>query len=216
MKQLLPDRSAADPAQPIYLDRTARETPIIALGGAAREALRLADVLEQMLHGAHDALAQRQPQADGETRNRDDVLDGLNTAIKRYLTSFDPETSSEDDQRRLNEILAFTMNIEQAGDVIDRNLLPHASKRLKRGADAGPEGDTELAESDGPAGRQPSHRGVTVHDRRCARRPSAGGGKGDLPPSRARGRGRAFRCLRAGPGAARHAERTSTSICCAT
>ena len=37
------------------------------------------------------------------------------------------------DQRRLTEILTFTMNIEQAGDVVDRNFLPHASKRLKRG-----------------------------------------------------------------------------------
>ena len=37
------------------------------------------------------------------------------------------------------------MNIEQAGDVIDRNLLPHVSKRLKRGLIKG-DGDAELAE----------------------------------------------------------------------
>ncbi|WOH67829.1 hypothetical protein [Bradyrhizobium sp. BWA-3-5] len=28
--------------------------------------------------------------------------------------------------------MTFTINIEQAGDVVDRNFLPHASKRLKR------------------------------------------------------------------------------------
>jgi phosphate:Na+ symporter len=54
---LLPARVApADPSQPIYLSEAARETPAIALAGAAREALRMADVLEAMLRGALDAI----------------------------------------------------------------------------------------------------------------------------------------------------------------
>jgi phosphate:Na+ symporter len=145
LRRVLPARPAANPAAPLYLDRSARETPLVALGGAAREALRLADVLEQMLHGAHDALIRNDRKLIEETRNRDDVLDGLNTAIKRYLTSLDSESLNEDDQRRLNQILVFSMNIEQAGDVIDRNLLPHVSKRLKRGLIRG-DSDADLAE----------------------------------------------------------------------
>jgi len=86
-------------------------------------------VLEQMLRGAHDALVKNDRKLIEETRDRDDILDGLNTAIKRYLTSIESESLNEDDQRRLHQILAFSMNIEQAGDVIDRNLLPHVSKR---------------------------------------------------------------------------------------
>jgi phosphate:Na+ symporter len=108
------------------------------------EHLRLADVLEEMLHGAHDALVKSDRKLIEETRDRDDVLDGLNTAIKKYLTSIDAEGLNEDDQRRLNQILVFAMHIEQAGDVIDRNLLPHVSKRLKRGLIKG-ESDAELA-----------------------------------------------------------------------
>jgi phosphate:Na+ symporter len=144
LERLLPARPAANPAAPLYLDRSARETPLVALGGAAREALRLADVLEEMLHGAHDALVKSDRKLIEETRNRDDVLDGLNTAIKRYLTSIESESLNEEDQRRLNQILVFSMNIEQAGDVIDRNLLPHVSKRLKRGLIKG-DSDTDLA-----------------------------------------------------------------------
>jgi len=145
LNRLLPARPAADPAAPLYLDRSARETPLVALGGAAREALRLADVLEQMLHGAHDALVKNDRKLIEETRNRDDVLDGLNTAIKKYLTSIEADALNEDDQRRLNQILVFAMHIEQAGDVIDRNLLPHVSKRLKRGLIKG-ESDSDLAD----------------------------------------------------------------------
>jgi phosphate:Na+ symporter len=145
LHKFLPSRPNADPSAPLYLDLSARETPLVALGGAAREALRLADVLEEMLHGAHDALVHSDRRLIEETRSRDDVLDSLNTAIKRYLTSIDAEALNEDDQRRLNQILVFAMHIEQAGDVIDRNLLPHVSKRLKRGLIKG-DGDAELAE----------------------------------------------------------------------
>lgn len=145
MERLVPDRAdPADPGRPLYLDRAARETPIVAIGGAAREALRLADALETMLTGARQALTRGDRKLIAETRARDDVLDSLNTAIKRYLTAFDPEELSEDDQRRLQQILVFAMNMEQAGDVIDRNLLPHATKRLKRGLLPDADNEAEL------------------------------------------------------------------------
>ncbi|MGK9230816.1 Na/Pi cotransporter family protein [Inquilinus limosus] len=145
LQRLLPRRvDPADPSRPLYLDAAARETPIVALGGAAREALRLADVLESMLHGARDALHKGDRRLIAETRRMDDVLDHLNTAIKTYLTSLDPDSLSESDHRRLDEILNFAMNMEQAGDVVDSNLLPHAAKRLKRGLMFSPEGEAEL------------------------------------------------------------------------
>ena len=49
-------RSPTDLATPIYLDEAARETPIVALGLAAREALRLADLLLEMIQGAKQAI----------------------------------------------------------------------------------------------------------------------------------------------------------------
>ncbi len=134
LRSWLPDRiDFADPARPLYLDPAAKETPIVALGAAAREALRLADVLEDMLQGVNAGLKKEDRRLLVETRRREDVLDKLNIAIKAYLTSIDPDELNEADHRRLNEILTFTMNIEQAGDVVERNFLPHASKRLKRG-----------------------------------------------------------------------------------
>ena len=52
LTRLIPNRiEAADPSRPLYLDSAARELPPVALAGAAREALRMADVLEAMLHG---------------------------------------------------------------------------------------------------------------------------------------------------------------------
>lgn len=145
LRRLLPHRiTTADPGRPLYLDDAARETPIVALGAAAREALRLADVLEAMLHALRDALEKGDRNRIGEAKRLDDVLDTLNAAIKAYLVSLDPEAMTDPDHRRLAEILAFSTNLEHAGDVIERNLAGHAAKRLKRGLCFSPEGQEEL------------------------------------------------------------------------
>jgi phosphate:Na+ symporter len=145
LRRLIPARvDPADPARPLYLDSAALETPVIALGGAAREAMRLADVLENMLTGLRDTLENPNRRQIVETKRLDDVLDKLNTAIKAYLTSLDPEGLGEADHRRLREILTFSTNLEQAGDVVDRNLLGMAGKMSKRGVTFSKSGQTEL------------------------------------------------------------------------
>ena len=47
--------------------------------------------------------------------------------------------------RRIEEVLAFT-NLEHAGDVLDKNLLGHAAKRLKRNIALSHDQAKELAE----------------------------------------------------------------------
>ena len=143
--RLLPTRvDPADPSRPLYLDPAARETPLVALGGAAREALRMADVLEAMLQNVQDAFAKPDRRPIAEAKRLDDVLDRLNGAIKTYLTGLDPEAMNADDHRRLAEILAFSTNMEHAGDVVDRSLLPLAARRIKRGLAFSAAGQAEL------------------------------------------------------------------------
>jgi phosphate:Na+ symporter len=91
----------ADPSQPLYLDEAAIEFPSIALGHAAREALRMVDVLDSMIEGAANAF--RRPDREGIARGRrlDDVLDALNGEIKHYVMRLDPEGLSDEERRRL-------------------------------------------------------------------------------------------------------------------
>jgi phosphate:Na+ symporter len=134
LTRLLPARvNMADPSQPLYLDWAARETPSIALAGAAREALRMVDVFEAMLRGALDSLDRGDRKRVTETARMDNVLDSLDTAIKEYLTSLDTDALDDSDHRRLSEILAFTTNLEHAGDIVEKSLMPLAAKRIKRG-----------------------------------------------------------------------------------
>jgi phosphate:Na+ symporter len=144
LRRLLPVRvGQADPSRPIYLDPSAKETPAIALGSAAREALRMADVLDSMLVGLRDTLEKGDRKQIGDTRRMDDVLDKLNVAITTYVTSLDTEAFSDDDVRRAREVLSFTTNLAQAGDVLDRNLNI-AGKLSKRGQAFSEAGRTEI------------------------------------------------------------------------
>ncbi len=134
LNRLVPDRTDEDdPTKPRHLDTSVLEFPVVALGNAAREALRLADALEAMLQEAREAVSSGNRYRISATRQRDDILDALNSAIKAYLAKLDPDLLSETDRSRLNQILVFAANMEQAGDFVSGNLLPHASKRFKRG-----------------------------------------------------------------------------------
>jgi phosphate:Na+ symporter len=143
--KVMPVRATpADPSRPVYLDENSREMPSIALAGAAREALRMVDVLAEMLRGGGDGLDRGDRKALAETKRLDTVLDRLNGAIKEYLAALEPDTLDTEDDRRLLEILAFTTNLEHAGDVVARGLVTLATKRLRRGLAFSVEGQAEI------------------------------------------------------------------------
>ena len=145
LRKLLPARAiAADPARPIYLDEGAREMPAIALAAAAREALRMADVLETMLRGVLDTLDHGDRSQIAAVKNLDTVLDRLNGSIKAYLTALDPEALDAADNGRLHEVLGFITNLEHAGDIVEKGLMACAAKRLKRGLAFSAEGQAEI------------------------------------------------------------------------
>jgi phosphate:Na+ symporter len=145
LERLLPDQiEPANPARPLYLDGAAAETPSIALGHAAREVLRMVDVLDAMIEGAADALRRRDREAITMTRRLDDVLDALNREIKRYVTRLDSESMSDDEHRRLESILTFSLNLESAGDVVERDIAAFAAKHLKRGIELSPDAGREI------------------------------------------------------------------------
>ncbi|VCU71342.1 Na+/Pi-cotransporter [Pigmentiphaga humi] len=149
LRRWLPARPSADAGHPLYLDSAARSLPVVALGNAAREALRMADTLQAMLHHSRQALAKADRKRIAEARRLDDVLDRLNSAIKTYVASLEQDDMTAEDGQRADEILAFITNLEHAGDVIDKNLLNDIGKLNKRGLTFSPEGKRELDDMHG-------------------------------------------------------------------
>ena len=172
LERLMPARvSLADPSRPLYLDEAALEAPSLALGHAAREALRMVDVLDSMIESAADALRLGDREAMARARRQDDVLDALNAEIKRYLTRLDPESLTDEEHRRIESVLAFCLNLEAAGDVVERNISSFAGKLVKRGAALPPGADREMQDAFGAvrANLRSAASVFTTGDRRAAR-----------------------------------------------
>ena len=86
--RLLPAGPApADPAKPLYLDAAALQNPAVALANAAREALRMADIVEKMLAGTQQTLHGDDRHLVAETSRMDDIVDRLHEALQRYIAA---------------------------------------------------------------------------------------------------------------------------------
>src|ERR671912_359765 len=122
---------ASDPGMPQYLDKDALDTPSVALSNAAREVLRMADTVETMLRSSQDLFREDDISRVDAVSRTDDVVDRLYSAIRRYLSSINHEALSEAEAKRLSDILAFAINLEHVGDIIDKNLMELAAKRIR-------------------------------------------------------------------------------------
>jgi len=131
---------------PRYLDPSAQEVPTIALSMVARETLRMVDVVEMMIQRSMDALKNDDANLCDETHQLDDRVDVLYEAIKFYVTDLTRAELEKEEGRRAFEIISFTTNLENAGDVIDRSLLGTIGKKIRARRDFSEEGFAELEE----------------------------------------------------------------------
>jgi phosphate:Na+ symporter len=144
--RLLPDPvKSPDPSTPLYLDETAIRTPSVALACAARETLHMGDIVESMLRNAMTALLTNDRKLAAEVSRMDNIVDGLDEAIKLYVTKLTRESLDDRDGRRATEIISFSINLEHIGDIIDKNLMELAVKKIKHKYEFSKEGAKELA-----------------------------------------------------------------------
>lgn len=144
-EKLLPDKAAeTDPRRARHLDPSALDMPTVALACAARETLRMADAIETMLKRTIDAFNADDRKLTSEIERADDVVDSLHEAIKLYLTKLSGETMDDEQRKRCIETIAFTTNLEHIGDIIDKNLMELATKKIKRQMRFSSEGSAEI------------------------------------------------------------------------
>ena len=77
---------------------------------------------------------------------QDDVIDALHESIKLYLTRLTNEELETNESERCIEILSFTTNLEHIGDIVDKNLMELASKKIKSQRTFSTAGEAELAD----------------------------------------------------------------------
>ena len=140
-----PDRPGAeDPGRPKYLNEKEIDTPAIALASAARETLRMAEALQDMMQDTIKAFKTNSESFVNDIRDKDDIIDKLYEAIKRYMARLTQEYMDKGDAQRYVQILTFATNLEHAGDVIDKNLMPLALKKIRNQGTFSQEGFREI------------------------------------------------------------------------
>jgi len=129
-----------------HLDPAALDTPALATSNAAREVLRIGDIIETMLAGLLTVIRTNDAQLARQIRRMDDDVDGLYTSIKLYLTQIGREALDERDARRWADIISFTINMEHVGDIIERILDDLLEKKIAHRLEFSDAGMTEICD----------------------------------------------------------------------
>jgi phosphate:Na+ symporter len=143
------DQPGENPFRTRYLDERALDQPSLALGQATREALRMADVVQGMLRDVVPVFRDGDQELLEHVERRDDQVDFLEREIKLFLTRLGRAAMGPDLSRKEIALISVIGNLENIGDIIDKNLMELARKKLYHGRRFSEAGWTEIVEFHG-------------------------------------------------------------------
>ena len=150
IEALVPDDHPGDnPFRTRYVDDRALDQPSLALGQATREGLRMADVVQGMLRDVVPVFRTANLELIEEVERRDDQADFLEREIKLFLARLERDAMGADYSKREIALISFIGNLENIGDIIDKNLMELARKKLYQGRRFSDAGWAEIVEFHG-------------------------------------------------------------------
>lgn len=142
-----PDRDARDSeVKPRHLDANLLDSPSEALAGAMREALSLGDRVDTMLRDTMTLIEKDDLKLSRAIAAQDNGVDTIHESIKLYLVKVSRSELSDEESRRLFEIMTVITNLEHIGDIIDKNLRELAEKKIRKRYAFSPEGLADIRE----------------------------------------------------------------------
>jgi phosphate:Na+ symporter len=154
IETLVPDDQTGDtPFRTRYLDERAQDQPSLALGQATREALRMADVVQGMLRDTMEVFRTDNQALLEEVEQRDDQVDFLEREIKLFLARLGREAMGPELSRKEIGLISFIGNLENIGDIIDKNLMELARKKFYQGRRFSEAGWAEILDFHGLVGK---------------------------------------------------------------
>ena len=142
--RLIPETQRAETGAR-YLNPAVLDTPAVALGQALRETLRMGDVVLQSLRDTIAVLERDDERLMAEVIARDDLIDRLEEDIKQYLVKLREHSLTEEQSQRETALIFVIVNLEEIGDVIDKNLMELAEKKIRGHHVFSAEGWAEIA-----------------------------------------------------------------------
>ena len=99
-----------------------------------------------MLRGVLDVIKNNDLALARSLQKMDDTVDRLYSDIKYYLTRISREALNEKEGQRWADIISFTINMEQIGDIVERILADIEVKKIRTGREFSQAGMAEISE----------------------------------------------------------------------
>jgi phosphate:Na+ symporter len=145
LEEAFPERKEHAPrGKPVYLDREHLPVAGAALGQVAREIVRMADMIQEMLGAALQAIRTVSEEQADRIRQMDDDIDRLNREIKEFLSALGEGSLDAAQTNRAVAYIAIVSDLENIGDFIDKSLGDHVRQLAERKQRFSVEGTGEL------------------------------------------------------------------------
>lgn len=140
-----PRRAGEEKFRPLYLDKEALGVPSLAFANVRRELLRMLDLNKEMFRDCLPVLQKNDRILLEIIESQDDQVDLLDKEIKFYLAKLSQENLTDDQAEMELRLVEMTATLEEIGDVINRNILELAEKKIRKGRKFTTEGWKELS-----------------------------------------------------------------------
>lgn len=147
---LLPEPVAVEPVLPAdtrpqsALDRSKLGQPSLALASAKRELLLMGETVEQMFAPIMDMMASRDPARKALLLHLEAELNRRHSDIKLFIAELNRGQLSADEARRGIDLTDFSINLEHAGDIMVKTLLPLTEDKHRQNLRFSDEGWAEM------------------------------------------------------------------------
>ncbi len=146
--RLLPDQSAMDPDSalkpPSALDRNVLDRPAQAIASLTREVLRMGEMVAAMAAPVMELYRTGDKAAIKAVRAADHEVNKALDDIRRYSAEIQREGMTKAQKRRIRELVEYAISLEEAGDVITKNLMVLATAKKRGNLRFTEEGRSEL------------------------------------------------------------------------
>jgi phosphate:Na+ symporter len=143
--KIFPEREAVKPFGPEYLsDSIIGQSASLALMAARKEMIRVGELVQGMIQDMKNSFRSKDPAVIDRIREIDSKVDILHKAIITFLARLSQEELSQEESRRCMNYMYIQNELESIGDVIDKNIMSLAAKKIEQNLVFSEEGFHEL------------------------------------------------------------------------
>ncbi|MFH1368720.1 MAG: Na/Pi cotransporter family protein [Elusimicrobiota bacterium] len=130
MTAVMPAKEKERPFGPQFIDDNLIATPALALEQARREVVREGEIVADMLKCSMEMFQYDSMKMCDAVSLKDIRVDILRNAIVAYLSKIAQGSMSEEQSGMETRLLLIASDIEEIGDIIDKNIVPLARKTI--------------------------------------------------------------------------------------